>query len=53
MRFYTHQHKHHCGIDLHARTMYVCILDQTGTILVHKNVTAPPGSLLAGQRALP
>jgi len=19
MNFYTHQHKHHCGIDLHAR----------------------------------
>ena len=28
MRFYTQQHRHYCGIDLHARTMYVCILDQ-------------------------
>ena len=37
MNFYTHQHKHYCGIDLHARAMYVCILDQNGTILVHKN----------------
>ncbi|MGH8606335.1 MAG: TIR domain-containing protein, partial [Gammaproteobacteria bacterium] len=28
MRFYTQQHKFYCGIDLHARTMYVCILNQ-------------------------
>ena len=26
MRFYTKQHKHYCGIDLHARSMYICIL---------------------------
>ena len=23
MNFYTRQHKHYCGIDLHARAMYV------------------------------
>jgi hypothetical protein len=46
MRFYTHQHKHYCGIDLHARSMYVCILDQAGTILVHKNMTATPEACL-------
>ena len=28
MNFYTQQHKHYCGIDLHARAMYVCILLQ-------------------------
>lgn len=27
MRFYTAQHSFYCGVDLHARTMYVCILD--------------------------
>ena len=26
MNFYTQQHKHYCGIDLHAKAMYVCIL---------------------------
>jgi transposase len=46
MRFYTHQHKHYCGIDLHARSMYVCILDQAGTIVVHKNVPATPEAFL-------
>jgi hypothetical protein len=25
MRFYTTQHPFYCGIDLHARAMYVCI----------------------------
>ena len=28
MRFYTNQHKYDCGIDLHARRMYVCIIDE-------------------------
>jgi hypothetical protein len=32
MRFYTQQHQFYCGIDLHARTMFVCILDQSGKI---------------------
>ena len=27
MRFYTRQHKHYCGIDLHARMMYLCVLN--------------------------
>jgi hypothetical protein len=24
---------YYCGIDLHARSMYACIMDRTGTIL--------------------
>jgi transposase len=46
MRFYTQQHKAYCGIDLHARTMYVCILNQAGEILVHQNVKASPETFL-------
>ena len=45
MRFYTEEHEYYCGIDLHARTMYVCILDQTGAILVHRNSEGEPGRL--------
>lgn len=30
MRFYTKQHQFYCGIDLHACTMYLCILHQDG-----------------------
>jgi transposase len=46
MKFYTQQHKHYCGIDLHAKAMYVCILDQSGTILVHKNLPTTPEAFL-------
>jgi transposase len=46
MRFYTTQHPFYCGIDLHARTMYVCILDQAGETLLHRHMTATPEALL-------
>jgi len=46
MRFYNGQHQYWCGIDLHARTMYVCILDAKGEVLVHKNLRATPEALL-------
>src|SRR3989442_559940 len=46
MRFYTKQHPFYCGIDLHARTMYVCILDQAGETLLHRNMPATPEALL-------
>lgn len=38
MQFYTKTHQHYCGIDLHARTMYVCVLNQAGDILLHRNI---------------
>src|SRR5262245_9017070 len=46
MRFYNRQHRHYCGIDLHVKTMYVCILDATGRTLVHRNVKAIPHAFL-------
>src|SRR5215471_8289087 len=46
MRFYTKQHQTYCGIDLHARPMYICILNQAGEILVHHNFTASPETCL-------
>ncbi len=45
MRVYPGRHQHWCGIDLHARTMYVCILDAQGQ--VHKNLRARPEDFLA------
>ena len=42
MRFYTKTHQHYCGIDLHTKTMYVCIIDNQGDILVHQNIPAKP-----------
>jgi transposase len=38
MNFYTKQHKFYCGIDLHTKKMYVCILDETGEIRLHQNI---------------
>ena len=38
MRFYQQQHGFYCGVDLHAKTMHVCIVDQAGQTRVHKNI---------------
>lgn len=38
MRFYTKQHKYYCGIDLHTKKMYVCILDAGGEVVLHRNI---------------
>jgi transposase len=46
MRFYTKQHKFYAGIDLHARTMYLCILNQNGEIVLHRNMRAAPEPFL-------
>jgi len=46
MRFSTKQHQFYCGIDLHARTMYLCVLNQDGEILVHRNMPAGPEPFL-------
>ena len=46
MRFYTKQHKFYCGIDLHARTMYVWVLNQEGEIMFHRNMKASPETFL-------
>jgi hypothetical protein len=45
MRFYTGQHQYYWGIDLHTKNMYVCILNQGGNILVHKNISSSPQPL--------
>ena len=45
MNFYTKQHKYYCGIDLHARSMYVCILDCDGQVVYHKDIKAKPDAL--------
>src|SRR5712692_8765328 len=46
MNFYRQQHKQYCGSDLHARAMYICVLDQHGTKLVHKNLPTTPDAFL-------
>jgi hypothetical protein len=46
MRFSTKQHQFYGGIELHARTMYLCILHQDGEILVHRTMPAGPEPFL-------
>jgi hypothetical protein len=46
MRFYTHQHQFSCGIDLHARTMSLCVLNQAGAILLYRQMKAVPERFL-------
>jgi transposase len=46
MRFSTKSHPFYCGSDLHARTMSLCILNQDGEMLVHRNMPAGPEPFL-------
>ena len=38
MSFYNIQHELYCGIDLHAKRMYTCIVDGEGKTVFHKNL---------------
>jgi transposase len=46
MRFYNQPHRFYCGVDLHARTMYLCILDQAGQVVLDRNLPARPDAFL-------
>ena len=46
MRFYVHPHRFCCGIDLHARTMHLCVLDQDGNVVVDRGIAANPKAFL-------
>ena len=47
MKFYEGQHRFYAGIDLHARSMYLCILDHAGDVVLHKNLEAKKDTFLA------
>jgi hypothetical protein len=42
MKFFSKQHQYYCGIDLHARKMYVCIIDHQGILKMHQNIKTDP-----------
>lgn len=46
MRFFTEPHQHYCGVDLHARSMYACVLDQQGAVQLHRDLPAEPEAFL-------
>ena len=47
MRFYTLQHRFYCGIDLHARTLSLHILDAHGQTVLAVTLPASPQAFLA------
>jgi hypothetical protein len=47
MRFYNGQHRYYCGVDLHTKRMYLCILDNEGNTRLHRNVLAKPREFLS------
>ena len=38
MKYYTSTTEFNCGIDLHGRQMYACVMDRQGKKLVHRNI---------------
>ena len=48
MRPYKLQHPYYCGVDLHARSLFVNILDDKGTTRVEKDLPASPDAFLDG-----
>ena len=47
MNFYNTMHPYYCGIDLHAKTLYVCVLDQEGGVCLHREISTNPAKLQA------
>jgi transposase len=47
MRYYKTPHSHYCGVDLHARTMFVHVMDANGVTLFAQNLAASPANFLA------
>jgi transposase len=46
MRFYTQSHRFYCGIDLHARTLALCVLDAGGQVVARASIAASPRAVL-------
>ena len=46
MRVYTQQHPFYCGVDLHARSLFVNILDATGRTRLEQDLPASPAAFL-------
>lgn len=47
MRFYARSHTYTCGVDLHRRTMYLCVLDADGQIVLHRKLPCSAEAFLA------
>ncbi len=46
MRNYNQRHSYYCGVDLHARSLYVHVVDDTGKTRLEQNLPARPATFL-------
>ncbi len=46
MRFYQGQTELYCGVDLHARNMYICVVDREGNVLKHRSLRCRGSDIL-------
>ncbi len=46
MRTYNTQHTHYCGVDLHARSLFVHVLDDKGATRLEQDLPASPAAFL-------
>ena len=46
MQYYTERHRHTCGVDLHGRNLYLCVLDPYRKIALHRRVDCDEEKLL-------
>ena len=46
MRFYNQQHRFYCGVDLHARTLALHVLNAQGETALAKTIAAGPKAFL-------
>jgi transposase len=47
MRFYSGQHRFYGGVDLHTRTLSLCVLDASGAVALEAAMPPEPDRLLA------
>src|SRR5262245_48998731 len=46
IRYYSQQHRFYAGVDLHARSMFIHILDQAGRTVYERDLPARPEAFL-------
>ena len=46
MQYYINKHRHTCGVDLHGKNLYLCMLDPDRRILLHRRVPCDAERLL-------
>jgi transposase len=46
MKFYNKSHPNYCGIDLHARSLYICIINSEGETVLHREIKPSRDTLI-------